>query len=290
MSYFSKMSCEEEVLSIRKKLEKMTVEEGDQAQALDLLKALGKLAINLQILTNTRIGMTVNALRKSSSDEEIITLAKSLIKTWKKLLDSGEKKKEPVETSAQKEEKIEKQRDKERVKEQTRSSFSGDEVRSRCRDLLLSAIKGEEQPEGIDMNRCEDLATSLEEAIFNQFRSTNPKYKNQVRSRVFNLKDKKNTGLREGLLLGSIKSDRLAVMTSAEMASDEVKKEREKYVQDGIKDSALAVAEGTKSSLIKCGGCGKSNTTYHQAQTRSADEPMTTFVLCNECGKRWKFC
>lgn len=23
-------------------------------------------------------------------------------------------------------------------------------------------------------------------------------------------------------------------------------------------------------------------------QTRSADEPMTTFVLCNECGNRWK--
>lgn len=25
-------------------------------------------------------------------------------------------------------------------------------------------------------------------------------------------------------------------------------------------------------------------------QTRSADEPMTTFVLCNECGNRWKVC
>lgn len=25
-----------------------------------------------------------------------------------------------------------------------------------------------------------------------------------------------------------------------------------------------------------------------QVQTRSADEPMTTFVLCNECGNRWK--
>ena len=23
-------------------------------------------------------------------------------------------------------------------------------------------------------------------------------------------------------------------------------------------------------------------------QTRSADEPMTTFVYCNECGNRWK--
>merc|ERR1719347_1551524 len=47
--------------------------------------------------------MTVNALRKSSKDEEIITLAKSLIKTWKKFVpDSGssEKKHEtkPKET------------------------------------------------------------------------------------------------------------------------------------------------------------------------------------------------
>lgn len=25
-----------------------------------------------------------------------------------------------------------------------------------------------------------------------------------------------------------------------------------------------------------------------QVQTRSADEPMTTFVFCNECGNRWK--
>ena len=68
---------------------------------------------------------------------------------------------------------------------------------------------------------------------------------------------------------GSITAQRLAVMTSAEMASDEVKKEREAFIKEGINDSALAVAEGTKSTLIKCGGCGKSNTTYHQAQTRS---------------------
>ena len=28
--------------------------------------------------------------------------------------------------------------------------------------------------------RCEDLATSLEESIFKEFKQTNPKYKNQV--------------------------------------------------------------------------------------------------------------
>lgn len=58
----------------------------DQTQAMDLLRALQNLEINLEILTKTRIGMTVNQLRKSSRDEEVISLAKSLIKNWKKFL------------------------------------------------------------------------------------------------------------------------------------------------------------------------------------------------------------
>ena len=36
--------------------------------------------------------MTVNNLRKTSKDDEIITVAKSLIKTWKKFVPEGEKK------------------------------------------------------------------------------------------------------------------------------------------------------------------------------------------------------
>jgi DNA-directed RNA polymerase subunit M/transcription elongation factor TFIIS len=31
------------------------------------------------------------------------------------------------------------------------------------------------------------------------------------------------------------------------------------------------------------------NCTYYQMQTRSADEPMTTFVSCVDCNNRWKF-
>lgn len=40
----------------------------------------------LQVLSKTRIGMTVNALRKASSDEEVISTAKQLIKNWKKFV------------------------------------------------------------------------------------------------------------------------------------------------------------------------------------------------------------
>lgn len=35
---------------------------------------------------STRIGMSVNAIRKQSTDDEVTSLAKSLIKSWKKLL------------------------------------------------------------------------------------------------------------------------------------------------------------------------------------------------------------
>ncbi|QQP40443.1 Transcription elongation factor S-II, partial [Caligus rogercresseyi] len=56
------MGVEEEVVDIRKKLENILGDSDDGNQALDLLKVLGRLKINLDILTVTRIGMTVNNL------------------------------------------------------------------------------------------------------------------------------------------------------------------------------------------------------------------------------------
>jgi transcription elongation factor S-II len=42
------------------------------------------------------------------------------------------------------------------------------------------------------------------------------------------------------------------------------------------------------ASLFTCGRCKSVKTTSTQKQTRSADEPMTVFVLCLNCGNRWK--
>ena len=69
-------------------------------------------------------------------------------------------------------------------------------------------------------------------------------------------------------LIMNILFSRLASMTSEEMANDEIKKQREQFVKEGIKDSRLAVVEGTKTDLLKCGKCGKRNCTYNQLQTR----------------------
>ena len=50
--------------------------------------------------------------------------------------------------------------------------------------------------------------------------------------------------------------------------------------------SRAKIEQGT--SMFKCGKCRLNNCTYFQMQTRSADEPMTTFVTCLNCQNRWK--
>ena len=42
------------------------------------------------------------------------------------------------------------------------------------------------------------------------------------------------------------------------------------------------------TDTFTCRKCYSKKCTYYQMQTRSADEPMTTFVTCIMCGNRWK--
>lgn len=56
------------------------------------------------------------------------------------------------------------------------------------------------------------------------------------------------------------------------------------------RDRAMYSKKVTANIQLYCSGCKKkTNCDYYQVQTRSADEPMTTFVTCLECDKRWKF-
>uniref|UniRef100_A0A6E8VYQ0 Transcription elongation factor n=1 Tax=Anopheles coluzzii TaxID=1518534 RepID=A0A6E8VYQ0_ANOCL len=339
------MNVEEEVFRIQKKLGKMTsLSDGSgQEQALDLLRELQRLNIDLDILTKTRIGMTVNELRKCSKDDEVISLAKSLIKSWKRFLagtpPSKDGSKDASKSSSKASSKSSSKssdsanagsggagggaggdkansgsggaggggtgggnkKDYEREKESSKSkappssgmssqsSNTTDAVRLKCREMLANALRVDgEPPEGCQTP--EELGEELEEAIFVEFKNTDMRYKNRVRSRVANLKDPKNPSLRANFVSGAITAQRLAKMTSEEMASDEMKHLRDRFVKEAINDAQLATVQGTKTDLLKCGKCKKRNCTYNQLQTRSADEPMTTFVMCNECGHRWKFC
>jgi hypothetical protein len=39
---------------------------------------------------------------------------------------------------------------------------------------------------------------------------------------------------------------------------------------------------------FKCGKCKKRECVYQEVQVRSADEPMTLFITCLNCGNKWK--
>jgi DNA-directed RNA polymerase subunit M/transcription elongation factor TFIIS len=42
------------------------------------------------------------------------------------------------------------------------------------------------------------------------------------------------------------------------------------------------------TSEFRCGKCKKRECVYQELQVRSADEPMTLFITCLNCGNRWR--
>ncbi|KAM4656958.1 transcription elongation factor A protein 3 [Amazona ochrocephala] len=167
--------------------------------------------------------------------------------------------------------------------------LTGDSVRDKCIEMLTAALRMDGDYKEFGVN-CEKMASEIEDHIFQELKSTDMKYRNRVRSRISNLKDPKNPSLRRNVLCGAILPSLIARMTAEEMASDELKELRNAMTQEAIREHQMAKTGGTVTDLFQCGKCKKKNCTYNQVQTRSADEPMTTFVLCNECGNRWKFC
>lgn len=296
----------EEIARIARRLDKMVAKKTAEG-AMDLLKELKTMPITLDLLQSTRIGMSVNALRKQSTDEEVIALAKSLIKAWKKLLDASEeksdekKKNSSLPTSSSKESGDSKDQSSLKRQDPPKTPTTPkittfppvpvtcDSVRSKCREMLTSALQTDSDHVAIGAD-CEHLAAQIEEFIYQDVKNTDLKYKNRIRSRLSNLKDSKNPDLRKNVLCGVIAPEQIAVMTSEEMASNELKEIRKAMTKEAIREHQMAKTGGTQTDLFTCGKCKKKNCTYTQVQTRSSDEPMTTFVVCNECGNRWKFC
>ncbi|XP_065101317.2 transcription elongation factor A protein 3 isoform X7 [Paramisgurnus dabryanus] len=166
---------------------------------------------------------------------------------------------------------------------------TGDSIRDKCIEMLAAALRTDDDYKDYGTN-CETMAAEIEDHVYQEIKATDMKYKNRVRSRISNLKDPKNPNLRKNVLAGAIDLRRIATMSAEEMASDELKQLRNVLTQEAIREHQMAKTGGTTTDLLQCGKCRKKNCTYNQVQTRSADEPMTTFVLCNECGNRWKFC
>jgi transcription elongation factor S-II len=108
-------------------------------------------------------------------------------------------------------------------------------------------------------------------------------YLDKLRVVYFNITDK---NLLRKIKKKTIKAHEIAFMTHQEMKPKQWKKLlNDKKIKD---ENRYAPKLEASTDNFTCWKCKSKKCTYYQLQTRSADEPMTTFVTCLECGQRWK--
>ena len=78
--------------------------------------------------------------------------------------------------------------------------------------------------------------------------------------------------------VGNLTYYELHPMNWKELKDQQVR--RDKRILEGN----LAMA----TDRFRCSQCKKKLCSYYELQTRSADEPMTIFVSCLNCGHKWK--
>ena len=113
-------------------------------------------------------------------------------------------------------------------------------------------------------------------------------YKAKIRSLFQNLRNKSNPELRVRVMEGEVTPEKFATMTHEELKSKAMKKEDEKIARENMLAAQMPKEEKAINPAFKCNKCGHRKVAYSQMQTRSADEPMTTFCECTNCGNVWK--
>lgn len=172
-----------------------------------------------------------------------------------------------------------------------------DKMRATVRTKLKEVLEVSEGGEPAD------IATSIEMSMARMFNMGFPgenkkDYTAKFRQLSFNLK--KNAPLREDLLQEMVSAEQLIHMSADELATEEKRNEIAKLRDDAFQKARLDWADANEDKINKqcgienakglftCGRCKSTKTSNTQKQTRSADEPMTVFVQCHNCGNRWK--
>ena len=145
----------------------------------------------------------------------------------------------------------------------------------------------------------EITSTNLEKGIFNfTIKEANTRkiikkwenplfsqlYIDRLRSVYINLKNNE-------LIIQQIKNKELSPKILASMTHQEFNPEHWKdYIEKKIKRDVSKYSTNIEAStdMFTCKKCKSKKCTYYELQTRSADEPMTVFVSCLDCGAHFK--
>ena len=139
-----------------------------------------------------------------------------------------------------------------------------------------------------DEKKIKQISIDLDKAIQEMKETIRP---DDIRNIVYSLSDRLNPYIRMSLYDGKMTATELLNQTHSDCSSIALKCLRMleyeesllKYRSDYDNEMGLGI-----SNTFTCGKCKENKTRYTQVQTRSADEPMTIFITCVNCGNRWK--
>ncbi|KAI0197655.1 transcription elongation factor s-ii [Astrocystis sublimbata] len=306
------MSSEQRELESRiKAVHKAQGEKAPAASIISLLEGLKKdIRPTEEMLRTTKAGLVVGKLR-GHTDKDIGKAANDVVAKWRKIVEEEKKAKARVRESASpasmaaspvpkpapapsssgggSSAKKVYEGNTETRKFQTDKvdiSRTDSAVRNNCIGVLYNglAFRSSEPVDTVLLK-----AMAVETAAFKAYKGETQAYKEKIRSLFQNLKNKTNLDLGRNVMNGTITPEKFAVMTHKQLQSAEQRKADAELEKENLKKAQVPMAEKSVSDSLECGSCKKKMVSYTQAQTRAADEPMTTFCECMNCGKRWKF-
>ncbi|KAF5391207.1 hypothetical protein D9757_003168 [Collybiopsis confluens] len=270
-----------------KKLVKQLQATSNPSEIVDILTVLKRdHQVNEAILRESKAGLAVGKLRSHDS-KDVANAAKDLVKKWKtevekaKLQSQRVKKVSATTPTTTATTTISSSSFNKAVVRTAKSDGAkisvGDDTRSKCAELIYDALACDS---GAPTELIVQRAKAVESAVLHNIGSTSNEYKQKIRSLFVNLKDKNNPSLRESVVSGDLFAEKLAKMASTDMASEERRAADNKIKQENFFASLGAEEQQAETDAFQCGRCKQRKCRYRQAQTRSADEPMTTFVTC----------
>ena len=167
-----------------------------------------------------------------------------------------------------------------------------DPHRTPCVDLFQKVLPNPMMCRRIEKS-CYNYSLRKAREVNQVCRWTNPLfqeiYLGKVRSLYANLQKGSyihNEDFLDRVLAGEYKDTDLANLSAYDIYPETWKELFDKRAkQDKLKYELKPEA---MTDVFKCHRCGSRSCSYYEVQTRSADEPMTQFINCLECGNRWK--
>lgn len=171
-------------------------------------------------------------------------------------------------------------------------------------DLLVKYTK---TMDNVSLYDVQKMALNIEGGIFNHIIDVNNGitewnelfqhlYKLKAANIYSNLNPEsymKNTNLINRLLNKEFNEFELCSLPSDKIFPEKFNELMKPYIEKTNRDIELMKQAKDLSQMEdgmhKCGKCKSRKTTYYQLQTRSSDEPMTTFVSCLNCNNKWKY-